>query len=307
LTILNSRKMQVRWCHEIDVFSIASLIQIRLGIPLFGILSDMRPHIRTALAIAESLDDKEAAERGLHSRQMLRALIKIFARNGHIRALRGEIEDSIISFKRATELSRRRLAIMGKDATDAVLSGEPARRFAEALLHRAFDDKATFKEDMKAARDIVDRNIDKYEEFLAFSDTKPQNDIIPFLILKARIERKRGNSQEAQEIINSLFEHEYVRLGECTFAAQVELLLEYTELRIATNNICKQDFDKIADLIRKLEAEHHLLMAAESKLMQAKMLPSGRERIDALRVAERNFNDQGVRLWDNEIRQLRSI
>ena len=135
---------------------------------------------------------------------------------------------------------------------------------------------------------------------MAYSPYRTQNDVIPFYILAVRIARERGDLNNAEILLKQIIEHEYIRSGECTLVAQVDLEIERLEIRCAKNEIEASDLERISNLIRKLEAEHHLLMAAECRVIYAKLL-TGTARSDALRMAAEKFADQGVHLWDKEI------
>jgi hypothetical protein len=289
-----ARRMRAKWLQEVEVLTISTLIDVRMGVRLTSIVSRLTPHVLTAERLFDILNDKDARKRGLHSPNLLKALVRLFSRRGHIDLLRGEIERAIQQFKKAAYVDIRRNEY--RRNSRPFLTGEVARRYAAALIRGSRQDPGR----LDLAHKIIEFNIGTYEEVLAYSPNKTRNEVIPFYILSARIQRESGDLALAEATVKEVMNHEYIRSGECTLAAQVDLELERLEIKLAKDEIEPSDREGVVNLIRKLEAEHHLLMATECRLFYARA-STGDERREALKVVEGKFADQGVRLWDPEI------
>jgi hypothetical protein len=294
---LEDKQTRSAWIDEVEVLALHALIEIRLGHHLRGILAQLEPYLHIAESIYSHLDEPTATARGLHSPNFLGAVVRVLSRVGHLKMLRGEIEGSIDLFAKATAVEARR-DFDGRPRK--FLSGEAARRYARALIRGRAQDC----ERVELAHQIVEANITKYLEYITLRQ-RPQSDLIPFLTLRARLAAVRGDFQSAKTLIHDAMEHDYVRAGECTLVAQVDLEIERIEIRILSETTDDGDVERLKKLIRRLDAENNLLMASECRVLCAKLL-HGTERREAARIAGEKLSDQGVNLWRAEIDQLRA-
>ncbi len=293
---LAEKGSQHRWALGVEVLAISTFIQIRMGVRLSTVLVGLQHYADQARKLFDQIHGNELSL-NFHRSPAMKATIRIYSRLAHVHLLMGKIEDAINLFERATLLQEKRSTSESDQAKH--LTGEAARHYCAALMHGA----TTNASRLALAEYLIEENVSRYEEFLVFRQYRTQNDVIPFYILRAKLERQRGHFAQARTLIEAVGDHEYIRSGECTFVAQMELEFERVETALALDITRRADFDRIQDLVRQLDAEHHLLMAAECSLLEAKML-RGSERTSKLRDVIQRFSDQGVRLWDDEIASL---
>ena len=166
VSALAARRMRAKWLREVEVLTISTLIDVRMGVRLTSIINRLTPHLLTAEKLFDIIDDRNAGNRGLHTPNLLKALVRLFSRRGHIDLLRGEIELAIERFEKAAHTDIRRNKY--RRNSRPFLTGEVARRYAAALIRGSRRDPGR----LELAHKIIQFNIETYEMVLAHSPHK---------------------------------------------------------------------------------------------------------------------------------------
>src|ERR1700751_1922070 len=126
----------------------------------------------------------------------------------------GQTEEAIKLFDRADQLQK---TIRGRH-----LDGEAARKFCVALVRTRSIEPTRFSR----AIELIEANIKHHEDDFTDSQPRVSNDLIPFLVLRAALQRITGDVPQASATLEGLTHHSYVTRGECTYVATAELELE---------------------------------------------------------------------------------
>jgi hypothetical protein len=169
----------------------------------------------------------------------------------------GEEKEAIALFSRADQLQ--------KSIRARPLDGEAARKFVLALVRTRDDDPGR----LPRAKELIESNIKRYGEVFAKSLGGVSNDLIPFLVLRAAIQRVEGNLDQAASTLEAIRHHDYVRRGECTYVATAEIEMEQIRLNFVTSGSSSELLERASILRQRLFNAHHHLMAYEAALIAA--------------------------------------
>jgi len=188
----------------------------------------------------------------------LRQIVRVADLTLHL----GHTEEAINLFAAADQFRRR--------LRNRPLDGEPARRFALALIRtREIGNR------LEQAESLIEQNIAHHLD-IAGSARNParrvSNDIIPFQILRAGIARIKGKFSGAAVALAAVRSHELVVQNLCNFVTHTELTLE--EMRLA---VAQQDFSAgiemgSREIYYRLSGMHHIQLANEALLIGAEGL-----------------------------------
>ena len=263
LSWTTERRLRDRWISLSESISRSCLIMMRLGRPASLVESALAPHLAAAEAIAANFrDGRLDAER---DPDLLKGARKIISRAAHIQLLMGGVGIALQRFGEAAALERR--------ATGRWLLGDAGRRHAQALLRQAVENP----EALETAEEIITEAL----RVLNPDDQRRKrlsNEIIPLMTMRTTLFRFRGALDEARRQLREIEQHDFVRYGECTFAAKVEYELERARVDIVANVERKEIAARLERLVRRLQDAHHLSYAWEAEILSVELLAPDQRR-----------------------------
>jgi hypothetical protein len=194
-------------------------------------------------------------------------------------------------FDRADRLQK---AIRGRH-----LDGEAARKFCAALVRT----RDVGHNRLSRAVELIEANIKRHEDDFATSQSRVSNDLIPFLVLRAALQRVRGDLSQASATLEGLRHHNYVTRGECTYVATAELEIEEIRFHVAASGASSRLFEQVGALRTRLFNSHHHLMAFEAALISAECCDEI-DRAKILKDCERFFIERQALVRLADIKEL---
>lgn len=265
--------MKEMWSALCDLESTSTIIRIRQGRALDMIVDTVTPFIECADRLSKDMEGLTKPPDSLHVPPLERGVIRILSRFADLLLQQGRYRESKSRFEQASQLQR---AVRGRD-----LDGEAARRYVYLLCSHEDESERNFEQ----ARQILDANIKRCVEFGGHEGARyGSNDIIPFLVQRAYLERTLGNFQEAEESLEQVQNHSYMKRRECTFIASEEYSLERARLQIAkgtgTGTGTEELHQRLTRKSHEALAAHHMLLKAEYDILLAMIVgPDERDRI----------------------------
>jgi tetratricopeptide (TPR) repeat protein len=280
------------WRLRCEVESTFVTIESRQARLFSEAIEELRPMLEVALEIADRtrfndpIDEPNrwapAAERGA---------LRILARAADVLFQGGQAEEAIDYFDRADRLQK---AIRGRH-----LDGEAARKFCTALVRTRDLDSGR----LRRAVDLIEVNIRRHEDDSAVSQARVSNDIIPFLVLRAALQRIAGDLAQALATIEGLRRHNYVTRGECTYVAIAELEMEEIRLHAVAFGPSSRLFEQAKALRTRLFNSHHHLMSFETALISVECCDAV-SRAQILNECERFFIERQALVRVADIKEL---
>lgn len=260
-----------RWTEHSATASTIALIMMREGRSADAVIEK----ISNWLAVSEDIADEAFNVSSEHITQIFPVLSsarRIIARRAHVDLMRGEINSSLARFTKATALEQ----LLGRQC----LEGDAARRHIKALL-RASKQASSFQQ----AKLILDYNF----EILNAQKSRHQesNEIVSWYttqIMLFRVDKKYG---AAHDLLDQVLMHRFLRDGECSYVARIELELERIRLRIAEGTVTPEFTEQVGQLADQILDAHHVLYADECRLLFAELGSSSEKRVI--------LNDVGIR------------
>lgn len=243
------------WRLWTETISTLALIRMRSG--------RQREDVDDVLALAAESARKRAeaalaekAPASADERVVLRSLRRLICREGQVLLQAGDLHAAQARYSLA--LAVEEIAGSGK------LSGDALRRYIEVLVRRG----PCNRDDLAQAELLIDAQLQPRREARR---QRASNDIIPMYATKIMLLRTQGRFDEAEAYLSEAESHPFVRRGECSFTARMELRLERYRLVIVRNAATPEICEEVEALARELQARHHLMLYSDAKLIQAEM------------------------------------
>lgn len=280
------------WRLYCDVESVLVTIKCRQGRIYSETLEGLRPLLEIALELAAQPQWKASTELSKSAQSALRGAVRIISRAADMTLYEDDVEAAIALFDRADQLQHA--------VRDRPLDGEAARKYALALVRGRASGVGRFEHAVR----LVDANIEHYEEVKQSFSGGLSNDVIPFLVLKAALQRISGRLDEASETLAGVRSHDFVRRSQCTFYASAELELEEIRVDILKGEVPRTEIVERGEAAsRRLENAHHAVMAREAMLLAAEGA-DGKYRKEILRGCEQYFEQTNTLLRLKDVKEL---
>jgi hypothetical protein len=245
------------WKLRCDIESASAAIELRLDRRIGDIEDRLRPFRLKALQIAERVLAGSPFEGEGRAPPEQRGALRVLGRVADVALYSGRTAEAIEYFELADALQNK---IRGRP-----IDGEAARKFVVALVRTREEQPGR----MGRARELVERNIEYCNNIFPSTSARASNDVIPFLVLRAALQRVAGDLSQASSTLDLVRRHEFVRKGECTFVAIAELELEEIRLEIARGAVDAGSLDRALFGKRRLEEAHHAMLSLEANLLAA--------------------------------------
>jgi TIR domain/NACHT domain len=290
-TLSHDDEVRRTWMERSEAISTSCAVSIRLGRPADQVMSDIERDFRLAREIAYRLLSDQDPITNIAT-ELSRAVRRLIGRRAHIELLLGDIESALDMFDLAVALERK---FSGRDW----LIGDVGRRHIQALVRSNAGDSGKIAQ----AQAILDCNIRNSTAERA-GIRRQSNEIIPLLVTKSMLCRVNAMYPEAEKCCQDALEHPFVRLGECTFAARMELELESARIRIARGEAKESLTSTLQNLQRQLTEARHWMHVVECELLQSEIMP-GQERETLLASCEIKARSAGWLLRCADILEIR--
>jgi hypothetical protein len=265
------------WRLRCDIESASITIESRQARLFSEALEELRPMLEQSLSISSGSKVWGHVESPRRAPSALRGSLRIISRAADVVLQGGDAEEAIRLFNHANELQN---VIRGRP-----MDGEAARKFVLALVRTRDAESGRFDR----AVTLVDSNIKRLEEDFPIAVGGVSNDLIPFLVLRAGLQRVQGDLKRAGQTLLKVRHHDFVRRGECTFVSAAELELEEIRLNFVMSGSSQDLFERAAAARRRLFNAHHYLMSYEAALLAAECRESD-ARTEILDECERFFD-----------------
>ena len=253
------------WRIGCDIVSARSIIRLRLGRPLDEIEDALAPYVEKIESLI-TLADQVGQEPKSHPPPFERGAVRIMARKADLAMHSGDYETALFWFNRADKLQHR---IRGRG-----LDGEAARRLVHLLVRTRHEAAGN----LERARHLITDNVNRAENYKRRFG-RVSNDVVPFLILGAALQRVAGNLDEAERQIDEVGAYDHMRRRECTFMTSADYTLERARIRIAQRKDLDTQLARIQRLARRAEDTHHFVLKHECDLIAAEIDHGRREHI----------------------------
>jgi hypothetical protein len=279
------------WSVRSEAISIACIISARQARDAGPILSTYDDDF----SLAEDIGALVVGATGELEQPLLelsRAARRLVARRAHLELLRGNVGNAISMFERAVDIE--------KASNRKWLVGDAGRRHIQALIRRTPDDE----EQIAQAEEILNYNF----RILHPPDSiqsQESNEIISLLTMKSTLFRVRRDYGGCDQFLREALDHRFIRFGECTFSARMELEVERFRLQIVTQQVGEETIASLRTQSKRLREAHHMTLAVECDLLLSELLPV-EEREPLLQSCERTIRNTGWLLRCEDIDTIRA-